>query len=218
MRSPKTLLLYLQQIRPLSECDAEDGRIVGQLLLDLVEEKPKDLAHAIRMFVNRTAMLRECSFRHISAILARLLNSPSGSDNGATIVVLSPSAVTEKQAIAIGSAIVSSMRQSPVPAAALKQVVQSHAVLRAMSSGYVWFVPMLEVITAHTAAALRRSSWMKRSSSIVAAELPSMIGPSDETLDADGAEGESSFSSVVRLAARRTLCCFAHTLPAAPCN
>jgi hypothetical protein len=192
---------YFQQLRPLSLCDADDGRVVGHMLLDLVRSKPKDPAHSIRTFVNRTAMLRECGFCHIGAMLAQLLNADAGqggSDHRATIMALSPSAVTEQQAAAIGSAIASSTRHSHVPATALKKVLQSHEVLRAMKSGYVWFVPMLEVITAFEAAEPRGSSWMKRLSSIAPAKGPSLV-VTDETLHADGADEERIFSSVVRL-------------------
>ena len=175
------------------------------MLLELVQTKPKDPAHAIRTFVSRTAMLRECGFRHIGAMLTELLKADDqgGPDNEATIVVLSPSAVTEKQATAIGSAIGSSVRRSDVPAAALKQVVQSHAVLQAMKSGHVWFVPLLEVITAPTAAELRRSTWMKRVSSIVPAKVLSMgIVVPTVPIDARVADEEDVvFSSVVRLGA-----------------
>jgi hypothetical protein len=206
LRTPRSGVVYdqqryFQQVRPLSECDADDGRVVGHMLMDLVEEKPKDPAHAIQTFVNRTAMLRECGFRHIGAMLVRLLNTDSqgGPDDATAIVVLSPSVATEEQASALGSAIASSACRSH--ATALKQVVQSHTVLRAMKSGYGWFVPMLEVIATRKAAALRRSSMVKRFSSIVTAKAASAV-PNDETLDADRADEESSFSSVVRLCPR----------------
>ncbi len=204
---------YFQHVRPLSECDADDGRIVGHMLLDLVQRRPKDPVHAIRTFVNRTAMLRECGFRHIGAMLAQLLNANAaqgGPDHRATTVELSPSAATEQQAAAMGSAIASSTRRSHVPVTALKKVLQSHAVLRALNASYVWFVPMLEVLTAHEAAELRRSSWMKRLSSIAPEKGPSVV-VSVETLDVEGAEEEEQiFSSVVRLGARSTVCCPAH--------
>jgi hypothetical protein len=170
------------------------------LLLDLVAAKPKDEAYAIRTFVNCTAMLRDCGFRHIGAMLARLLSADTqgGPDDAGAIAILSPSSVTEKQAIAIGSAIVSSVRQSHVPATALKHALQADAVLRAMKSGYVWFGPMLEFIIAHTHGAFRRSS---RLSSIFTAKVPSVV-PIGElvTLGSDGADEESSFTSVVRSA------------------
>ena len=212
LKVPATLARYFQQIRPPAKCDVDDGRIVGQMLLELAEGKPKDLPHAIRQSVNRTAMLRDCSFRHIGAMLARMLSADAGlaaeagDDDAAVITVLSPSSATEHQASAIGRAIVLSVRRSHVPAAALQRVVQSHAVLQAMNAGYVWFVPMLEVITARKATALRGSSGIRRFSSIVPAKVPS-----DETLYADGADEENRFSSVVRLGERSIVDCLART-------
>jgi hypothetical protein len=72
---PATLQQYFQQILPLEKCDAEDGRVVGQLLVDLASEYPKDPARAIREFADRTAMLRDCGFAHIGEMLARLLSA-----------------------------------------------------------------------------------------------------------------------------------------------
>jgi hypothetical protein len=196
---PQNLQRYFQHIRPLSECDAEDGRVVGHMLLDLVQNNLKDLAHAIRLFANRTSMLRQCSCRHLGAMHARLLSADARAefDDAAAIVVLGPSALTGKQATAIGSVIASSVRRSHAPAAALKQVVQSHAVLQAMKSRYAWFVPMLEVITACKAAELRRPSLMEQLSLIVQAKV---------------ADEESSFSSVVQLDACSILHCLSRAL------
>ena len=153
---------YFQQVRPLADCDAEDGRVVGRLLVELVEGNLKDLAHAIRDFVYRTAMLRDCGLRHIGAMLVRVLSADSrcGPDDSA-IVSRSPSSVTEKQAVAIGSAIASRVHRSHVPATALQNVVKSLVVLQAMNSDHAWFVPMLEVLTAHKAAEVRQATFMK---------------------------------------------------------
>jgi hypothetical protein len=199
------LQCYFQHVRPLSECDADDGRIVGHMLLDLAQRNPKDPAHAIRTFVNRTAMLRECGFRHIGAMLVQLLDVDAAQgepDHHATIVELSPSMVTEQQAHVIGSAIASGTRQSHVPASALKKVLQSHEVLRAMTLGYIWFVPMLEIITARKHEQLRRSAVMKRLSAFGTTRAP-RVAPVAMTLNANSADHdeESSFSSVVRLVA-----------------
>jgi hypothetical protein len=68
-----------------------------------------------------------------------------------------------------------------------------------MKSGHVWFVPLLEVITAPTAAELRRSTWMKRVSSIVPAKVLSMPTVPIDARVAD--EEDVVFSSVVRLGA-----------------
>jgi len=169
------------------------------MLNDLVESKPKDLTHAIRTFASNTAMLRESGFRHIGVMLEHLLtadaDAPGGAVGDAAIVALDRSSVTEKQAIAIGGAIAQSVRRSHLPATAVRKVVNSHAVLRAMKSGFAWFVPMLEVLVAPKVAESRRSTVMRRLSSLVKRTSVAPIGG-----QSDGGEddGESGFSSVVR--------------------
>ena len=193
MELVKTQQTYFQQIRPLSKCDAEDGWVVGQMLLELVEEKPKDLAHAVRTFVNRTAMLRECGFPHIGAMFTSALTADAhgGLGEDTTLTALNPSSVTEKQATAIGYTIRSSLRRAHAPATALRKVVESHAVLRAMKSGHVWFVRMLEVLTAHMATESRASMWMRRMTATT------IVAPADVASDTDG-DAKGSFSSVVQ--------------------
>jgi hypothetical protein len=205
---PATLLRYFQHILPRAKCDAGDGRVVGQLLVDLVSSNPKNLAREIREFADRTAMLRDCGFAHIGDMLARLLSTgvPDRPDDDATATPSTPvmnaavgpnrSALTEAQAIAIGSAIASSVHQAHALAAGLSKVVQSHGALQAMKSEYAWFIPMLEVVMAHKAAHPRGSALMKR--------LRPSINPvasSHMALHADAADEESGFSSVVRLGA-----------------
>jgi hypothetical protein len=206
--APTTLQRYFQQILPLEKCDAEDGRVVGQLLVDLVSSNPKDLACAIREFTNCTAMLRDCGFAHIGDMLVRLLSADGQGrhDNGTTAIPstpvvttalgLDPSSLTEKQAIAIGNAISSSVHQAHALTAGLNKVIKSHGVLQAMKSEYAWFVPMLEVVMAHKAAQPRGSMAMKGLRSL------SSAASSDVALHADAADEESGFSSVVRLDAR----------------
>jgi hypothetical protein len=222
---PSTLQRYFQHVRPLAKCDAEDGRVVGHMLVDLVSSNPKDLPHVIREFAYRTAMLRDCGFAHIGDMLARLLSADvqggPGDDTtaipstpvetAAAVSILAPSAhgdlehtpqqdaacdsasVTVEQAAAIGSMVARSLRSGQMPATALRKVVNKHAALRTMKSSYVWFVPMLEVLTVHKAKQARRSTLGKRLSSIVAAEAPSL------NVEADEADEERSFSSVVWL-------------------
>jgi hypothetical protein len=151
-------------------------------------------------------MLRDCGFAHIGDMLARLLSADvhGGPDDDATAILstpvtaafigLDPSSLTEKQAIAIGCAIASSVHQAHALAAGLKKVVNSHTVLQAMESDYAWFVPMLEVVMAHKAAERRGSEVMKRLRSSI-----SPVASSDVALHADAADEESGFSSVVRL-------------------
>jgi hypothetical protein len=212
---PATQQLYFQQIRPMAKCEAEDGKVVGHMLHDLVRSKPKDLPHAIREFVNRTAMLRGCGFAHIGDMLARLLSAEvqagvqAGLDEGTTAassspvpttnVGLDPPSLTKEEAIAIGTAIVLSVHEHNVPAAGMKRLVTSHAALRAMQSEFGWFVPMLEVIMAQKAAEPRASLLMKRLSSTI-----SSVAPSDEASNADRGDEENGFSSVVRLGAQES--------------
>ena len=186
-------------------CDAADGRFVGKLLVDLVERKPKDLAHAIRQFANCTAMLRDCGFAHIGAMLAWLLSADvqdkpdedttAISSTPVTTAALGPnrSALTEKQAIAIGCAIASSVKQALTLAVGLNTAVKSHTVLEVMQSECTWFVPMLEVVMAHKAAERRGMVIMNRLTSVSIAP----VAPSDVASVADAADEESSFSSVV---------------------
>jgi hypothetical protein len=158
------------------------------MLHDLVSSKPKDLDHAICEFVDRTAMLRDCGFAHIGDMLVRLLRGDvHGKPGDGTVAIspapvpptavgLDPSALTEEHAVAIGSAIVVSVHDASAPVAGLKTVVKSHAILEVMKSKYAWFVPMLEVLMAPNVAS-----------------------------DADAADEESGFSSVVRLVGESAL-------------
>jgi hypothetical protein len=204
---PSSLQLYFQQIRPLAKCDAEDGRVVGRMLVELMGRKPKDAAHAIHVFAGRTAMLRDCGFGHIGAMLTRLLSADVQGDTTAVPAMpgpaidlgLDPLSLTEKQAVAIGSAITSSVRQARVFAVALKRICRAHAVLQVMKSEHAWFVPMLEVVTAHKAAEPRESVLMKRLSRL--SSRVTVVAPisSAAASNVDGADEESGFSSVVRL-------------------
>jgi hypothetical protein len=205
MRYVDSLQRYFQQIKPLAKCDAEDGRLVGELLLEVVERTPNDLAHAIRMFANCTTMLRECGFRHIDLMLVRLLTADAhvgpDSDKDVANVAPNPSSVTEEQAAAIGS-VIASVRLSDAPAVALKRVVKSLAVLRAMKSCFVWFVPMLEGLAVPKIAQPRRSTLMERLTSIATARAP--VAPIDAVSDAGIADEGSGFSTVVRPSGHNT--------------
>jgi hypothetical protein len=151
----------------------EDGRIIGQLLLDVVDDKPEHLAHAIRNFVNRTAMLRECGCRHIGLMLVELtcprLPSPSADDASVESIVESIQvgnlgALTEGQAASIGRLLSSRTRSthsSSSMAATVVNVVRSIAPLHKLASTYDWFVPMLETIARSKAKSGKRQSLLQ---------------------------------------------------------
>jgi hypothetical protein len=177
------------------------------MLMDLANSKPKDMAHAVREFAGRTAMLRDCGFGHIGAMLTPLLSADVQEGPMAIPSILGPttaagadpSSLTEKHAIAIGSAIASGVEETRMLATALKKVFRAHAVLQVMKSENAWFVPMLEVLIAHKVAKPRESVRVKRLGSRVAAvaPLPTIADGADEVHE------ESGFSSVVRLVARK---------------
>ncbi len=208
---PAKLQQYFQQILPLAKCDAGDGRVVGQLLVDLTSSDPKDPARAIREFAHRTAMLRDCGFAHIGEMLAKLLSADvqGGPDNDSTAIPSTPvttaavgpnrSALTEKQAITIGSAIASCAHQAHALAAGLNKVVKEQVVLHAMRLEYAWFMPMLEAIMVHKTAERRGSVVMNRLRSMRSSIAP--VTPIDVASEAEAANEASGFSSVVRLGA-----------------
>jgi hypothetical protein len=197
MSIPKSIHLYFTQLRPLSKCVAEDGRVVGHLLMEWIERRPDDLAYTIRKFVNRTAMLRECGFR-MGAFLAALICSSRRAEIASQVATTSQdfTSTTEEQAAAIGRTLAAAIGQ-PLGAAALQRAVESNPVLRAMQSTYAWLIPMLTVVVgAHEGGKPRRSTMTKRLSSILAAGVTnSDVAPTD---------AESSFSVVVRLSAHST--------------
>jgi hypothetical protein len=107
------------------------------------------------------------------------------------------SSLTEKQALALGNVIALSVYESNIPATALQKVVKLNTVLRTMKSAYVWFVPMLEVVTSHKAAKRSRREGIRRFSAKVKA--------GDETSNTDGAD-ESGFKAVVCLGTHSSIC------------
>jgi hypothetical protein len=199
MSAVPTFQHYFQQLRPLSECGVEDGYAVGHMLVDVVKLSPNDRAHAVRTVANRTVMLQECGMRHIGAMLAHLLTTDS-QDRPGPVEELSMSVLkdvdisllTEKQAIALGSLIASSVYESNFPVTALQKVVKLNTLLRAMKSAYVWFVPMLEIVSSHKAAKRSRREGIRRFSAKVWA--------GDAMSNTDGADEESGFKVVVCLA------------------
>ena len=142
---------YFQQIRPLAECDAQDGRSVGHLLIDLVNGKPKELPHAICEFANQTTMLRESCFVHIGDMLVAILAADAHSGLWCAPhedAARNPALVTAEQATAIGGELAASVHSSKEPVTALHGFVDSHSILHVMKMRHAWFVPMLEVLVA----------------------------------------------------------------------
>jgi hypothetical protein len=195
-------------LRPLSECSADDGQVVGHMLMDLMEGKPKDVRLAILKFANRTAMLRECSYPHIGEMLVALLMFTPQSDSkpSPAVVAQTTALATEEEASRIGSALASIIHSSRTAAEAVQTALRLHAVLRTTTSAHIWFVPMVEAMAERMSAGaarplaaahfVHRRSWVHRPSASVqpgeALEPP--LGSADNV---DIGDGESSFNSVV---------------------
>ena len=149
--APATMQRYFQQIRPLAECDAQDGQRVGQLLIDLVNGKPKELPHAICEFANQTTMLRDSGFVHIGDMLVAILAADAHSGSRYAPhedATRNPALVTAEQATAIGGELAASVHSSNEPVTAVHRFVDSHSILHVMKMRHAWLVPMLEVLVA----------------------------------------------------------------------
>ena len=231
MRVPHSMQLYFQHLRPPSDCSDEDGRTVGHLLTSLVQLKPNDLAHAIRSFVNRTAMLRESGWPHIGSMLVGVMGTfyfsvsglhPGGYPARASPVPTheDPSLGTEAQATLIGSLLASKVRSSHTPAAACHKSIRSNAVLAMMKERHNWFVPLMEVLLvlpmerrrstasgkarASIADVAHRLGTLTPRSSVFSTRASTQIVPDDLADVAD-------FDSLVQIAARTHACTHART-------
>jgi hypothetical protein len=168
--------VYFQQIRPLHESAAEDGRVVGHMLVKHADPNSQ------RAFVRRTAMLRECRFHHIGNMLVALLSTTPAADaqsdrKDVPSAAQDLSSLTVEHAAALGRMLASHLHHG----SAVHQAVNSHPILRTIASHYDWFVPMLEVLWQHKGAEVRHSTVMKRLSSIVSSDVDMSVAPIDVT-------------------------------------
>jgi hypothetical protein len=147
---PGSLQLYFQQLRPLTECAADDGPVVGHLLLNMVERasgSAKELPHRIRRFCQQVAMLRDCGFPLFSAMLRALVSFDIRSGPDHLAVAAEPALITEEQATAVGRMLMSAVCEQPGNAFVVDNFVLVYAALRTMKQKFPWFVPMLKTIT-----------------------------------------------------------------------
>jgi hypothetical protein len=147
MRTPYDLQMYFLQVRPPSECTADDGTCVGNLVADVAKAAKKpDRAAAIRTFVMRTAMLRECGFATLEAMLIGTLATPSFSVCPKDVPTHDPTALTAAEAETIGRGLESILRLSATHVEALDELLVKYPALAVTAQQHVWFRPMLETI------------------------------------------------------------------------
>jgi hypothetical protein len=142
---------YFQHLRPLRECVADDGRYVAHMMMEAVAATTRkhDALHALRMFVQRTAMLRDSGFPHMAAMLATIATDDlvAKSDTHGGDPQDDPASVTEMDAARMGGTLLAILAgdSAPSPAGAVQALVRQFKALGALDRTYVWFAPMLEV-------------------------------------------------------------------------
>jgi hypothetical protein len=158
MRMPYLIQTYFVQLKPLSQCDAADGVLLGHLLSDLLETThgPKR-ATAIRMFKQQAAALRGCGFAHLDIMLTSIVEESVVFQLGLglrkfktvavpEVVATDPAVITTTAAVLIGHGFESTLRMSATPAAAVDDLVRKYLALGAMAQRHEWFQPMLVTI------------------------------------------------------------------------
>jgi hypothetical protein len=162
---PLTLQVYFLQVRPPSEFAADDGPILAHVLADMVEaaaSKP-DRAVAISTFVIRTAVLRDCEFASLDAMLISIFtaetlsqvddaplleDAPSSSVSSAQSLASISRGCAQGDAAAIGRLFRSVLGQSRVVDSVVPKITRAYPALRLAEERHGWFRPMLEIIAA----------------------------------------------------------------------
>ena len=206
--------VYFQQIRPLDQCGADDGIMVGNMLTDFANSKMEKLvgvddygqvASAVRIFVFRTVMLSACGFTNISAMLIPLVLSrklgvasqpPGGAIESETVA-----SVTAHEARIMSDALLF-MLATQSAASAVEELLRQFPPLRLMAQTHCWFAPLLQAISqrlvradsALGVAAIRRLS--RRASTAVipqsSADSAARIHPLHGSRDPSAADHEDA--------------------------
>jgi hypothetical protein len=158
LRLPYDIQTYFLQLQPPMSVIAADAVTLGHILMDLVETtKSPERATAIRMFVERTAVLRECGFAHLDAFIGGIFDERLLYTLGLgfrkfktvsvpEVVATNPAFLTEDGAALMGKGLESIVRVSSTPAEAIDELVGKYPALKVMADRHVWFRPLLETI------------------------------------------------------------------------
>ena len=158
MRMPLDIQSYFLKIKPASGFTTDDGVLLGHLLMDLAKATMgTEQASAIRMFVERTATLRECGFAHLDAMFHSMFDEHLLYQLGLglrkfktvhvpEVVAIDPAMMTAAGAASIGRGLESILRMSANPADAIDDLVSKYPALGVMARRHVWFRPMMQTI------------------------------------------------------------------------
>ncbi len=156
MRLPYALQAYFMHIHeglPSTGYSAEDGRIVGSLLMDVVKytgkvrmskEAKRLQAAEIAKFAMRTAMLDNAPLGHVCDMLTKMLASnwhPVGE-----VATTDPALITQAEAIAIGKSCKAIRLRHLHAHTSVDELLHRYVALRTFSQGNAWFGPLLETI------------------------------------------------------------------------
>ena len=161
MSVPYELQRYFIQIRPIEDCDAEDGVSLGHILVDAVEavEGP-DRASVIRAFFIRTAMLRESAFTSFEEMITATLVHHSFRRKVATMLGMrkggskirpavrstDPGMLTAADAETIGIGFERIILTSATHVEAVDELLRMYPALGRVAQQHGWFQPMLETV------------------------------------------------------------------------
>ena len=139
------LQVYFQSIKPISDCDASDGWIVGHMLMDVrASVRRRDRSSAATEFMSRVEMLRDCPFPHLRPLLlACVANKYRRARHTAT---LDPRLLTEEEAITIGCGFAAIILSNNRPTIAVQEMLRTYPALSTLASEISYVGPILEVI------------------------------------------------------------------------
>lgn len=132
-------------MKPISDCDASDGWIVGHMLMDArASVRRRDRLSAATEFMSRVEMLRDCPFPHLRPLLlACVANKYRRTRHTAT---LDPRLLTEEEAITIGCGFAGIILSNSRPTMAVEEMLRTYPALSTLASEISYVGPILEVI------------------------------------------------------------------------
>jgi hypothetical protein len=148
--------MYFQSVKPLNACDAEDGRVVGHMLMrEVTSKKQHELDSAVGTLVAQTAMLRDAGFSHLGILLSAIVSDVPESDSAdfpdetspTAAVSEDPRSVSETEALAMGRSFRPVLLRSITPLAAASGFIHTYTALETLSQAASWFRPMMEVVS-----------------------------------------------------------------------
>jgi hypothetical protein len=141
---------YFLQIRPIDECTAADGTLLGHMLMDAARKAKRNRrAKAIATFVSRTAMLREAPLAHLGIVLQSIICKESRASMisvaplAGDVGTQDPALLSAADAGKIADGISSIRRSHTVLAKVVAEVFTQYVVLRATAQQCAWFQTML---------------------------------------------------------------------------